>query len=229
LARWSQRGLADLAGAASEAERRVAWLRLLAVPLIRASVTLPNPEQGPFFLADGVLAAYALGALAWVYLPPISRRFVFVATGLDVAAISVLAGLSGGAFSQARLAYSVIPVAVAFRFRPGRTAVASATTVAAYLTQAFAHPAWRQPGARRFIALNTGFLRWLGLAAVLLSDLLSRRTARMAELAEVRRQLIADSLAAGERERRRCTCCTEAPAGLAPSSRPFVPASSRTS
>jgi two-component system NarL family sensor kinase len=193
----------DLAGAASEAEQRIAWLRLVAVPLIASSVTLPhpNPHKGAFFIAVGVVGGYALGALAWAYLRPVTRRFVFVATALDVAAISVLASLSGGAFSQARLAYFVIPVAVAFRFRPALTAAASAATVAAYLAEALAHPAARQRGAGRFIAIQTGYLVWLGLAAVLLSAVLWRRTARVSELAEVRRRLIADSLTAGERER----------------------------
>jgi two-component system, NarL family, sensor kinase len=195
--------LPDLAGAASEAERRIAWLRLAAVPLIAASVTLPhpNPHKGAFFVASGIVGAYAMAALAWAYFRPATPRFVLVATALDVAAISVLASLSGGAFSHARLAYFLIPVAVAFRFRPALTAAASAATVAAYLVQAFAHPAGRQPGAGRFIAIQTGFLLWFGLAAVLLSAVLWRRTARVAELAELRRRLIADSLTAGERER----------------------------
>jgi two-component system NarL family sensor kinase len=202
--RGSERGFTGLADAASEAERRIAWLRLAAVPLITASVTLPHPhpEKGAFFVAAAVVGAYALGALAWAYLRPATRTFVFVATALDVAAISVLARLSGGAFSEARLAYFLIPVAVAFRFRPALTAAAGAATVAAYLVQAFSHPARRQPGAGSFIAIQTGFLLWLGLAAVLLSAVLWRRTARVSELAEVRRRLIADSLTARERERK---------------------------
>jgi two-component system, NarL family, sensor kinase len=194
----------DFVGAASEAEQRIAWLRLAAVPLIAASVSLPhpNPHKAAFFIAVTVVGAYAVVALAWAYLRPATPEAVLVATALDVAAITVLASLSGGAFSQARLAYFLIPVAVAFRFRPALTAAASAATVAAYLVQAFVHPAARQKGADRFIAIQTGFLVWLGLAAVLLSAVLWRRTARVNELAEVRRRLIADSLAAGERERK---------------------------
>ena len=194
---------ADLADAASEAERRIAWLRLVAVLLITASVTLPhpNPHKGAFFIAAAVAGAYGLGALTWAYLRPATQLFVFAATALDVAAISVLAGLSGGAFSQARLAYFLIPVAVAFRFRPALTAAASAATVVAYLAQALAHPAGRHPSGEKFIAIQVGFLVWLGLAAVLLSAVLWRRTSRVGALAEVRRRLIADSLSAGERER----------------------------
>jgi len=194
---------ADLADAASEAERRIAWLRLGALPLITASVTLPhpNPEKEAFYRAAGVVAVYAVGALVWAYARPATRKSVIVATALDVAAISVLAGLSGGGFSQARLAYFLIPIAIAFRFRPALTAAASAATVVAYLAQALAHPAARRAGAERFIAVQVGFLVWLGLAAVLLSAVLWRRTARVSALAEGRRRLIADSLTAGERER----------------------------
>src|SRR5262249_37616134 len=196
-------GAAGLADAASEAERRITWLRLAAVPLIAASVTVPhpNPDKGAFYIATAVVGAYALAAFVWVRVRPVTPRFVLLATALDVAAISVLAVLSGGAFSQARLAYFLIPVAVAFRFRPALTAAASGVTVLAYLIQALTHPARRLPGADRFIAVQTGYLVWLGLAAVLLSAVLWRRTARAGELADARRRLIADSLTAGERER----------------------------
>ena len=194
---------AVLDDAAAEAEQRIAWLRLVAVALITVSVTLPhpNPHKGAFFVAVAVVTAYALGALAWAYLRPVTRRLVFCATVLDVAAISVLAGLSGGAFSDARLAYFLVPVAVAFRFRPALTAAASAATVVAYLAEGFAHPAGRRPEGEKFIAIQVGFLGWMGLAAVLLSAVLWRRTARVSALADVRRRLIADSLSAGERER----------------------------
>ena len=57
--------------------------------------------------------------LALVYLRPAQAAFALVTTGVDIAAISVLAVLSGGAFSNARLAFFLVPVAVAFRFRPG--------------------------------------------------------------------------------------------------------------
>jgi two-component system NarL family sensor kinase len=195
---------AVFADAASEAEQRIAWLRLVAIALITASVSLPhpNPHKGAFFVAAAVVTIYAVGALVWAYLRPVTLFAVFFATALDVAAISVLAGLSGGAFSNARLAYFLIPVAVAFRFRPALTAAASAATVVAYLAEAFAHPAGRRPAGEKFIAIQVGFLGWLGLAAVLLSAVLWRRTARVSALADARRRLIADSLSAGERERK---------------------------
>jgi two-component system NarL family sensor kinase len=54
----------------------------------------------------------------------------------------------------------------------------------------------------RFIVVHTGYLLWIGAAAVLLSTLLWRRTRRIVELAAVRRRLLADVLSAEERERR---------------------------
>ena len=124
--------------------------------------------------------------LAWVHLRPASQRFALVATGVDIAAISVLAVLSGGAFSNARLAFFLVPVAVAFRFRPTFTSVAVVVTTAAYVIQAVAHPAAHQPEAVRFIVTQAGFLAWVGVACVLLSLLLARRTALVEQLAEMR-------------------------------------------
>jgi two-component system NarL family sensor kinase len=82
------------------------------------------------------------------------------------------------------------------------TAIAGGITVTAYLAQAFVHPAARLGDANRFIAVQAGYLLWLGLAAVLLSAVLERRTRRVAEHAEVRRRLMTEARTAEERERR---------------------------
>jgi two-component system NarL family sensor kinase len=187
----------------AESERRIAWLRVAAIPLIVGAQRLPhpNPEDTAFFAAIGAVSAYGVAAFAWVHLRPVTRRFAFGATAADVAAITGLASLSGGAFSEARLTYFLIPIAVAFRFKPGLTAVAGAVTVGAYLAQALAHPAAKSADADHFIAIQAGYLLWFGLAAVLLSAVLDRRTRRVAELAEVRRRLIAEARTAEERER----------------------------
>lgn len=141
-----------------------------------------------------MFSAWSAAALAYVYLRPVTFAAWVAATAVDVAAITTLAVLSGGAFSQARLAYFLVPIAVAFRFRPSVTAVAVASTVVAYLAQSFAHTASSRPEAERFIAIHAGYLLWVGLAAVLLSFVLARRTNRVAELAAVRQRLIAEAL-----------------------------------
>src|SRR5215467_15562961 len=117
--------------ALTEVERRVAWLRLLALPLIVAAETLPHPkeERADFLIGVAVVSVYALAMLVWVYTRPISSRFALLGTAFDVAAITVLVVLSGGAYSEARLTYFLVPIAVAFRFRPALTALSSAVTV----------------------------------------------------------------------------------------------------
>jgi two-component system NarL family sensor kinase len=192
------------AAALTEVERRVAWLRVLAIPLIIAAETIPHPreQRADFLVAVGIVSAYAVAMLALVHLRPVTTRVAFVGTAADVAAITALAVLSGGAYSSARLTYFLVPIAVAFRFRPGWTALASTVTVVAYLIVAVVHPAHKLPQAARFIAVQAGYLLWIGLAAVLLSAVLEERTRRVATLAETRQELIAEALSAGERERR---------------------------
>jgi two-component system NarL family sensor kinase len=174
------------------------------VPIIYAAETLPhpNPATRAFDVAIAVVAVYALALLAWVYTRPVGRRFALLATGVDVGAITALAVLSGGAYSEARLAFFLIPITVAFRFQPSLTGLAAAATVVAYLAQALAHPAAKLSHADRFIAVQAGYLAWLGVAAVLLSAVLDRRTRRVTELAEARRRLMTEALTAEDKQRR---------------------------
>jgi two-component system, NarL family, sensor kinase len=189
--------------AATETERLVAWLRIPAIALIVAGHGLahPNPNNEAFLAAIVVFAAWSAAVLAYVHLREVTLAFSLGAIAFDVVAITTLAVLSGGAFSQARLAYFLIPIAVAFRFRPALTAVAAASTVVAYTLQAVLHPAAKEPEAARFIAVHAGYLTWVGVAAVLLSYVLATRTEEVAELATVRQRLLADALSAEERER----------------------------
>jgi two-component system NarL family sensor kinase len=194
----------SLGDATAESERVVAWLRLPAIALIALGqgLTHPNPEKTWFLITLAVFSAWSAGVLAWVYLRPASERFALAATAVDIAAISVLALLSGGAFSHARLAFFLVPVAVAFRLRPSITFAAVVVTTAAYVIQAIAHPAASQPEAVRFILTQAGYLAWVGVACVLLSMLLARRTELVASLAQARSRLLSDALAAEQRERK---------------------------
>lgn len=190
--------------AAAEAERVVAWLRLPAIALLALSQGLehPNPQKTGFLVTLALFSAWSAGMLAWVQLRPAGPRLALAATGVDVVAISVLAVLSGGAFSHARLAFFLVPVTVAFRFRPAITSAAAVATTAAYVIQAVAHPATNEPEAARFIATQAGFIAWVGAACVLLSLLLARRTELVTRLAQSRSRLLADALSAEQRERK---------------------------
>ncbi len=187
-----------------EAERVVAWLRLPAIALIALGQGLahPNPHQTGFLVTLVLFSAWSAGLLAWLYLRPLDSRLALAATYVDIVAISVLALLSGGPFSHARLAFFLVPVAVAFRFRPAVTAVAAAVTTAAYVVQAAAHPARGNPETARFILIQAGYLAWVGAACVLLSMLLERRTQLVNDLAEARSRLLGDALEAEQRERK---------------------------
>ena len=189
--------------AGQESERLVAWLRLPALALIAAGQKLDHPERADqaFTIALVLFAAWSAALLAWLYIRPVSERLALLVTAVDIAAITTLAALSGGPFSQARLAYFLVPVAVAFRFRPSVTAVAGAGSIAAYLGQAFAHPSASEPEATRFVLVQAGYLAWVSAAAVLLSAVLRRRTDRVLELAEERGRLMEEAVSAEERER----------------------------
>jgi two-component system, NarL family, sensor kinase len=186
------------------AERRVAWLRLAAIVLIVAAETIPhpNPNRTTFRIAAAIAVAYAVCALVWAYRGAVARRVVLALTAIDVIAISVLAFLSGGAYSDARLAYFLIPIAVAFRFGSAITLVVSLAVVLAYVVQAWTHPARHLPHAPRFVAVQAGYLAWIGAAATLFSGLLDRRTRELVKLARGRRQLLAEVMGAEENQRR---------------------------
>lgn len=185
-------------------ERRVAWLRIAAVGLIAAAERLPhpNPNERTFEIAAAVILGYAVVALAAAYHGPLDRRFALGTTAIDVLSITVLAYLSGGAYSDARLAYFLIPISVAFRFGWRITLTATVLVVAAYDLQAATHPARHVRHALGFVAVQSGYLLWIGAAAALFSGLLSARTLRLIQLARGRKQLLADVMNAEERHRR---------------------------
>lgn len=190
--------------AVAEPERILGWLRLAAIVLLAAGHALPHPnrQDAAFEIALAVYGAFAAGFLALVRLRGAGPREALVAAGVDVAAITTLAAVSGGPFSQARLAYFLIPVAVALRFRPAVTALAASTVVAAYLVQGLVHPAGGTENGR-FLLVQAGYLLWIGAAAVAGSYLLARRTHGAIALAGERARLLADALGAEERERKR--------------------------
>jgi two-component system, NarL family, sensor kinase len=186
-------------------EQRVAWLRIAAIVLIVANERLPHPhpERAAFDVAAVAAFSYAVAMLLYPSLRSPSRRTILASTAADILAITALAYLSGGAYSDARLAYFVIPIAVAFRFGWRPTLLSTAVVMLAYDIQAAAsHPGPGVKEATEFIVVQTGYLLWIGVAATLFSGLLAGRTRRLAQLARGRRQLLAEVMTAEERERR---------------------------
>jgi len=189
----------------AETERAVAWLRLAAVPLIAAGQQLPHSEplSTEFLVALALFWAYSLAALGFVYRFPVTRRFSVAVTALDLVAITISVNLGGGVFSLTHYAFFLIPISVAFRFQPRLTFLATATTIGVYLTGAlWLHPAHHSKGTNLQGIFQAAVLTWISAAAIALSSVLKRRTVRAAELAVARERLLADSLAAEERQRR---------------------------
>jgi two-component system NarL family sensor kinase len=187
-----------------EPERLVALLRLPAIGVLLLSRTLPHPNAEPewFYLGLALYCVWSFGALGWTWWRETGERLAALAIALDVAFFTVLTALSGGPFSNARFAYLVVPVVVAFRMRPRLTALASVAVIVAYVGQALAHPAASLENAERVILTFSAMLLWMGTACVLLSVLLAERTNSIVDLLASRTVLLTETLTTEERERR---------------------------
>jgi two-component system, NarL family, sensor kinase len=204
LSSADERALSELAAtAAVRSERCVSWFRLPAIALVAASLSLPHEHRSHVAVAATLALAlvYAAVALVWSYTRNVTDRFSVVATILDVAVVTALVGVCGGAFSEARWAYSLIPALVVFRAQPVLAAGAGAAAVVAFLAQGVEDANGRDHAAR-LVAVHSGYLILLTAAATVLASVLRGRMERVAELLGARRRLLAEALSAEARERR---------------------------
>jgi two-component system NarL family sensor kinase len=189
-----------------EADRRLAVIRLAAVPVIFVGERLvahPTLESDPFDYILLAAAVYSVAAFVAAFSPrraPVPRIAYAV---LDLAFICALAYASGGAFSQLRYAFFLLPVGAAFLLTPGQTAGVSMVCVSSYLAISLTHPATQRGRDLEFVLTQAVYLCWMALAAVLLSQVLTKRADRIAQLARDRRRLVAQALETEDRERRR--------------------------
>jgi two-component system, NarL family, sensor kinase len=188
------------------ADRRLSLIRVASVPVIFAGERLvahPTLESDPFdyFLAGA--AVYSLIALFAAYSPYRAAIPGVVYGGLDLTFICALAYTSGGAFSQLRYAFFLLPVGAAFLLRPRQTAEVSVVSLAAYVAISLTHPATERGRDLEFVLVQAVYLSWMALAAILLAQVLTRRADRIAQLATDRRRLVAQTLDTEDRERRR--------------------------
>jgi two-component system NarL family sensor kinase len=187
-------------------ERAVAVVRVAAVPVILMGERLvAHPEVGgetfDWLLAIG--AVYAVCALAATFTSWGERTPRWLYPPLDLAFLLGLTYTSGGAFSQVRLAFFLLPVGAAFLASPRGTALWSSIAVVSYLAVSLTHPATNRGEDFEFVLSQTLYLAWIGVAGVLLAMVLTRRAHRVGELAAARGRLLTEILGAEERERRR--------------------------
>lgn len=191
------------AAARGESVRIWALIRLAALPAIYLGERLvahPSPRSDPFEPLLAAATAYALvtAALAWSgrgRQPPVQLLVV-----LDLGFLWALTYTSGGPFSQLRYAFFLLPIGAALLLRPALTAAASLVVVLSYLAIALLYPT---TGAGDFELTQSVYLLWMGIVAVLLSQLLARRADEVARLSADRGRLVAQALDAEDRERRR--------------------------
>jgi len=142
----------------------LAFLRAALLALILASEQLVDARQlsdWQFFAVLVVAAGYALAGLM-VAVGALgrtgTRAFARVQPGCDVVILAALAYTSGGAFSDVRKAFFVVPLAAAFSERSRLTAAWSLLAVAAFTLQATVaggHPAGAQNSWQRLTINQT--------------------------------------------------------------------------
>jgi two-component system NarL family sensor kinase len=187
----------------------LASLRAILVVIIFVSEQLLDERRldGPgFWLVLGVAVAYAAFGLALAIRAPESRALARIQPGFDVLLLVGLTFTSGGAFSDVRKAFFVIPLAAAFKERPRTTAAWSTIAVLAFTAEAAlagGHAVGSPNTWQRVTFSQDLYLAWTGAAASILALALKRRSAHTEALADSRQHLVANAIDAVERERTR--------------------------
>jgi two-component system NarL family sensor kinase len=191
---------------ATDPVRVAAGLRLPLIGLVALFVYVQDVEHWLPGWYAGVLVLYAAAATAWLVLVmtrPVSPWAGWASTGIDVVALLALCVVSGGATAWLLPVFFLIPISVAFLDRPALTAGLGVGTAVGYLA------AWIVYAARDdtidlpdVVFVQFGCLLWLAAATTALCVVLTRRSARVQGLLDVRRRLVAESLLAEERHSR---------------------------
>jgi two-component system, NarL family, sensor kinase len=191
---------------ATDPVRVAAWLRLPLIGLVALLVYVQDVEHWLPAVYAGVLMLYAAAATGWlvaVTTRPVSRWAGWASTGMDVVAVLALCVVSGGATAWLLPIFFLVPISVAFLDRPALTAGLGVGTSVGYLV------AWIAYAARDdtvdlpdVVFVQFGCLLWLAAATTALCVTLTRRSARVQRLLEVRRRLVAESMLAEERHSR---------------------------
>jgi two-component system, NarL family, sensor kinase len=159
-----------------------------------------------------VVSVYAAGILglrlADIRSPRmrLPARLDGVEAGIDFAFLCGFTFTSGGAFSELSKAFFVVPIIAAMRLQPRLTAAWALASVVGYVVSCILHERSHPPAppdAWEELLTEALYLAWVGIGAVLLSDVLARRRRHVQALAAARGRLAAQTLEVEERERRR--------------------------
>ena len=196
---------ADDFEAANGQARIAALARVALVPLLLASEALETTTSPPdLSWAEPALFAYTAYALVSLVVVLRARRRIPLAplAVLDTLLLVLVLFGEGGAPADMRYALSVPVLVAAFLTGPRLTFQLAALALAGFVVASVASPTFGHEAPARYVAVHTFDLAWRGALAVTLSLLLARRSARIRELAESRRSLVAQALGAEARARR---------------------------
>lgn len=184
--------------------RAIALVRIALV----VAISVSERAEGPIELGErafdtlivaAVLWSLTLGVMAiWELRSAIALPEAFV----DLALLGGLTYSSGGAFSEVRQAFFVVPVIAAATQRPMVTALWSLAGPTVFTAAALAEDVGNLPGAETTILTGDVYLAAIGAASVLTSVLLRDRGAEALAYAERSRSLSQQLLEIRDAERR---------------------------
>lgn len=190
----------------SEPVRVSAVLRLPLIGLIALLVYIENVDHWLPALYVTIVALYTAAAVVWLVIVmrrPLGWWAVWASTGIDVLAVLAMCLASGGATTWLLPIFFLFPISVAFLDRPELTALLGLSGAAGYLV------AWivyskrdEHVGLPNVVYVQVGCLLWLALATSALCLVLTRRSARVRALLDVRRKLVSEAMQADERHNR---------------------------
>ena len=192
----------------SEPLRIRSFLRLPLIALIALLVFHSRTVHWMPTVFTTILLAYAVSSVAWLVLVlrgPVRPWFVWVSTAADVIIVIALCIASGSATISLYPIFFLLPISVAFLNSPLTTGALGLAASFGYLLAWAVYATRDQKMGDRIpevVYIQVGCLLWLTAAITALSFTLSRRAARVQALLEVRRQLIAESMRADERNKR---------------------------
>ena len=151
---------------------------------------------------DSALAIYLTIAALWLFFAlrgPLPSWAGWMSTTIDVVAVVTLCLSSGGATAWLLPVFFLLPISIAFQDRPWLTGVLGIGTAVAYLGVWIVYSKRDDTvGLPNIVYVHFGFLFWFALATTALCLVLSRRSARVNALLEMRRQLVSESMRADE-------------------------------
>jgi two-component system NarL family sensor kinase len=189
-------------------ERAAIWLAgvraVTVAALALAAILTYGPLTGETVLIFVAAAVYALSVFALCVRhtarPPGGWPPYVL---LDLGFLILLTQATGGASSQARDLFLILPLLVAILGTPSDAALAVAASLGAYLGVALSHPATQGMEGHAFVVTEVLLLTLGGSLVVVMSLLLELRSRRATEISARHDRLVTHALETEERERQR--------------------------